>query len=82
MTAWAKSSSQDTTLLWGDGGGVGIPSTSAWNVKGKAGSADKVADIMEGHEPDGKKNKTKQRKSSCRPAEMFEGCFLREDLDS
>lgn len=62
MTAWAKSSSQDKTLLWGDGGGVGIPSMSAWNVKGKAGSADKVADIKEGHEPDGKKkNKTKKK---------------------
>lgn len=52
---------------------------SAWNAKSKAESASKVAENTEGREPNG--NRHTQRKSSCGPAEVFEGCF-REDLDS
>ena len=43
----SKAPSQDTTLLWED-------SISAWNAKSKAESASKIADNIEGHEPNGK----------------------------
>ena len=72
----SKTPSQDTTFLWED-------SISAWNAKSKAESASKVADNIEGHEPNGKTHTHThtQRKNSCGPAEMFEGCFG-GDLDS